>query len=181
MATSTKRVAPSSKQDAIAMLNADHRKVKSIFKKFEKLKKQDSGDAEKAELVQEACMELTVHAQLEEEIFYPAVREATGEDDLMDEAQVEHMSAKDFIAQLQSMRPGDEHYDAKFTVLGEYINHHVEEEEGEMFRKAKQANVDTASLGEQMLERKQALLAEHGVPQESTSRARAAKKTSGHR
>jgi hypothetical protein len=177
MATSAKRTARSSKQDAIAMLTADHKKVKSIFKKFEKLKKQDSGDAEKAELVQEACMALTVHAQLEEEIFYPAVREGTEEDDLMDEAQVEHMSAKAFIAELQSMQPGDELYEAKFTVLGEYVNHHVEEEEGELFHKAKRAKIDTAALGEQMMQRKQALLAEHGVAEESTPRARPAKKS----
>ena len=151
------------KNDAVAMLMADHKKVKSIFKQFERLQKQDAGDDEKAPLVQQACMELTVHAQIEEEIFYPAVREATGEDDLMDEAKVEHMTAKDLIAQLEAMQPGDDLYDAKFTVLGEYINHHVAEEEGDMFRKAKRAKVDTAALGQQMMERKQALLAEHGA------------------
>lgn len=181
MATSTKRAARSSKPDAIAMLTADHKKVKSIFKKFERLQKQDGGDAEKADLVQQACMELTVHAQLEEEIFYPAVRAATRDDDLMDEAQVEHMSAKDFIGQLQLMRPGSELYDAKFTVLGEYVNHHVEEEEGEMFRKAKRAKVDMASLGEQMSERKQALLAEQGVAEAPASGARTAAKKSVRR
>ena len=88
------------------------------------------------------------------EIFYPALREAMDEEDLMDEADVEHASAKELIAQLEQMRPGDDHYDAKVTVLAEYIDHHVKEEEGEMFTQARKADLDSAALGEELLARK---------------------------
>ncbi len=99
------------------------------------------------QLAEQICQMLTVHATAEEEIFYPAVRAADVDEDLLDEAEVEHASAKDLIAQIQSMSPEDDLYDAKVTVLGEYINHHVEEEEGEMFPKARRAKVDLVGLG----------------------------------
>jgi hemerythrin superfamily protein len=141
--------------DAIDILMADHKKVKALFKQFAKL---DEGDeAEKQEIVAQICQELTVHASIEEEIFYPAVREEIEEPDLMDEALVEHAGAKDLIAQLKQMSPGDDLYDAKVTVLGEQIDHHVEEEEGEMFPKAKKAKVDLEALGTQLTERKEEL------------------------
>ncbi len=147
--------------DAIALLMEDHKKVKKMFKDFEKLK-EDGDDGEKSELVAQICQELIVHTTVEEEIFYPAAREALSEDDedLLDEADVEHAGAKELIAQLQGMEPGDDHYDAKVTVLGEYIDHHVKEEEGEMFPKLKKAKLDTASLGTSMAERKQELMGE---------------------
>jgi hemerythrin superfamily protein len=151
--------APSSKAgetDAIAMLSADHTKVKALFKEFKNIK-DDGDDDEKSALVEQICAALTVHAELEEEIFYPAVREQIGDEDLMDEAEVEHAGAKDLIAQLESMDPGDDLYDAKVTVLGEQIDHHVKEEEGEMFPKVRKAKVDTASLGAEMAARKQEL------------------------
>lgn len=144
-------------QDALALLVEDHKNVKKMFKDFDKLKESDGSDEAKAALVEKICMELTVHAQVEEEIFYPAVREAIEDDDLMDEAEVEHAGAKDLIAQLEGMAPGDEHYDAKVTVLGENIEHHIEEEEGEMFPKAKKAKLDLADLGEQIAARKEEL------------------------
>ena len=146
--------------DAITLLTDDHKKVKKLFKDFEKLKEDDGTAKEKAALVKEICTELSVHAKVEEEIFYPAVREAIEDEDLMDEADVEHAGAKDLIAQLQSMKPGDDHYDAKVTVLGEYIDHHVKEEQEDMFVKAKKAEVDTVELGEQIAARKEELLAD---------------------
>ena len=141
--------------DAIAMLMADHKKVKSLFDQFKKMK--DGSEEEKAAVVEQICAELTVHAELEEEIFYPAVREKIGDEDLMDEALVEHAGAKDLIAQLENMNPGDDLYDAKVTVLGEQIDHHVKEEEGEMFPKVKKAKVDTTALGAEMASRKEEL------------------------
>lgn len=152
--------------DAIALLTQDHRKVQKIFREFEKAK--DQADAEAtAEMVRTACQELTIHAQIEEEIFYPALREALGDEgqDLLDEAEVEHESAKQLIGELERMSPGDDRYDATFTVLGEYVNHHIKEENGEMFPKAKQADIDLVALGKQMLRRKQEL--EAGRAEES--------------
>ena len=144
----------STKTDAIAMLKADHDKVKKMFKEFEKLDETE----EKSSLVRQTCAELKVHTQLENEIFYPAVREAIEDDDLMDEALVEHQAAEELISQLEQMEPGDEMYDAKFTVLGEYVDHHITEEQKEMFPKAKKAKIDLAGLGEQMMTRKQELM-----------------------
>lgn len=144
-------------QDAIALLKADHQAVEKLFKQFEKLKEKEGADSEKTDLVAQICNELTIHTEIEEEIFYPAVRKAIKEGDLMDEALVEHASAKDFIEQLQSMEPDDEFYDAKVTVLGEYVMHHVKEEEDEMFPKAKKAKLDMQSLGDEMSQRKESL------------------------
>ena len=115
---------------------------------------------EKEALAATICAELTVHAQIEEEIFYPAARDILDEEELIDEAVVEHASAKDLIAQLAEMSPDDDLYDAKIKVLGELIEHHVEEEEDEMFPKLKKAKLDTSSLGTQMVERKQELIDE---------------------
>lgn len=152
--------------DAIALLTADHKKVKGLFVRFEKLMEQEGVDDEKGDLAAQICNELTVHAQIEEDIFYPAVRDAIDDDDLMDEADVEHAGAKDLIAQIEAMQPGDELFDAKVVVLGEQIDHHIKEEEGEMFPQVKKASVDTVALGEQMLERKLELMAEMGLPNE---------------
>ena len=167
MATSSTKSADAKRRntetDAFALLTADHRTVKGLFKEFEKLSKEGDVDEEKAQLVRQICNELTVHAQVEEEIFYPALREAIDDEDLMDEADIEHASAKDLIAQLEGMEPGDDHYDARVTVLGEYVDHHVKEEEGEMFSKARKADVDAADLGAQIAERKEELKAELGI------------------
>lgn len=174
MATTKRASASEAKgQDAIEMLTADHKKVKDIFKQFEKLKEEDGAEEEKAALAQQVCNELKIHTQIEEEIFYPAVREAIDDDDLMDEAEVEHTGAKDLIEQLEAMQPSDDLYDAKVTVLGEEVEHHVEEEEGEMFPKVKKAKLDTAALGVQMLERKMALRAEMGLSEENEEGAAA--------
>src|SRR3954469_10381601 len=148
--------------DATTLLAKDHKDVKALFKRYEKLSKAEADGSERQELAEQICEMLTVHAQIEEEIFYPAVREADVEEDLMDEAEVEHASAKDLISQIRSMSPEDDLYDAKVTVLGEYINHHVEEEEGQMFPKARRAKVDLVGLAEQLTERKQQLMSETG-------------------
>jgi hemerythrin superfamily protein len=149
-------------EDAFALLSADHKRVKALFKEFESLK-EDGTDDQKADLVETICNELTVHAQIEEEIFYPALRDAIGDEDLMDEADVEHASAKQLIAQLEQLQVGGDHFDATVTVLGEYIDHHVKEEEGEMFSKARKADVDSAALGEEMTVRKAELKEELGI------------------
>ena len=153
-ATKTRARSTRKTPNAITMLTEDHAKVRKMFKQFEK-SHENMEDAEKAELVQQICMELTVHAQVEEEIFYPAAREAIEEQELLDEAEVEHASAKELISQLQGMEPGDELYDAKVTVLGEYVDHHVKEEEKQMFPKVRKARLDLEMLAEMIEERKQ--------------------------
>jgi len=145
------------KNDAIALLTDDHKKVKDLFEKFEKLS--DRSKVNKKKIADQICLELTVHAQVEEEIFYPAVRDPIKDDDLMDEAVVEHASAKELIAQISEMDPGDDLYDAKVKVLSEQIEHHVEEEEGEMFPKVRKSKVDLVALGEEMAARKEQLMA----------------------
>jgi hemerythrin superfamily protein len=166
MATAKKTSAEgASEEDAIAMLMADHKKVKRLFTEFDKLKEQESAE-DKAALVERVCTELKIHTALEEEIFYPAVRKAIDDGDLMDEALVEHSGAKSLIEQLEDASPDDDLYDAKVTVLGEQINHHVKEEEGEMFPKATKAKLDTAALGVKMLQRKSALLSELGLTED---------------
>ena len=150
-----------SPEDAIDMLVADHKRVANLFAEFQRLT--DEGrDSGKASVVAEICRALTIHTRLEEELFYPAARAATGDDDQMDEALVEHAGAKDLIAQLEAAAPGDDLYDAKVTVLKEQIDHHVEEEEGSMFPKARYSGLDTRKLGASMTARKTELL--RGVP-----------------
>ncbi len=144
------------KNNAITLLTEDHNKVKKMFKEFKKLAEKNDEEG-KEELATQICKELTVHAQLEEEIFYPAVRAAIDDDDLMNEAMVEHGSAKDLISQIQSMAVSDPMYDAVVTVLGEYINHHVEEEQNEMFPKVQKSDMDLEQLGLEIAERKEAL------------------------
>lgn len=138
--------------DAIALLKADHDNVKAMFERYEELG--DRALASKKKLAREICLELTKHAIAEEEIFYSAVREAVGDEDMVDEATVEHACAKDLIAQILSMEPSDDLYDAKVKVLSEQIEHHVEEEEDEMFPKAKKSGLDMAALGQAIQARK---------------------------
>lgn len=144
--------------DAIKLLKDDHKEVKNLFKEYESLET----DSDKQALADKICLALTVHAQIEEEIFYPATREAIDDDDLLDEAEVEHASAKQLIAEIQAMKAGDRLFDAKVTVLGEYIEHHVEEEEGEMFPEARDSDLDLKALGMQLAARKEELMAQAG-------------------
>lgn len=139
--------------DAIALLKHDHAEVKAMFKEYEELG--ERAFSSKHKLAEKICLELTKHAIAEEEIFYPAVRnDVASAEDMVDEATVEHASAKDLIAQIHSMDPHDDLYDAKVKVLGEYIDHHVKEEENEMFPQAKKAGIDLIALGEQIQQRK---------------------------
>lgn len=174
--------APASKPaGAIGLLTADHKAVKALFMDFEKLASNADADEQKTDLVEKICDELSVHAQIEEEIFYPAVRQAIADDDLLDEAQVEHATVKDLIAQLREMSPGDNLYNAKVKVLSEYIDHHVKEEEGEMFPKARNADLDTQALGAQMASRKEDLKAEAGMPDDDLRPPALAKRAKGNK
>ena len=143
-------------KDAIALLKADHEAVSQLFAEYETTR---SASNKKA-LVAEICTALSVHAQIEEEIFYPAVKTALKDKLLVPEATVEHAGVKDLIAQLQGVEPDGEMYDAKVKVLSEYVKHHVKEEQNEMFPKAKAASLDLAELGARMATRKDALLAQ---------------------
>ena len=142
--------------DAIALLKADHKEVAEMLEKFE------TARSTKAKLGQQICRALTVHAQIEEEIFYPAAREALGEEgkDLLDEAKVEHNSLKDLIGQIEGSGPDDELFDAHVTVLGDYVKHHVKEEEGELFPKLRKSDMDLVEVGAQLAARKKELMAE---------------------
>lgn len=151
-----------SDSDAIELLKADHKAVRELFSEYEALAKDDADESEKQALAAQICAELTVHAQIEEELFYPALREAIEEQDLIDEAEVEHSTARDLIAQIEGMEPDEELFDAKVTVLGEYVNHHVEEEEKEMFKLAKKSGLDLAGLGAALAERRDELKDELG-------------------
>src|ERR1700760_4085964 len=141
------------RNDAIALLKADHRKVEELFEKYE------TARSKKSDIAKEICMELTIHTMIEEEIFYPACRQAGVESDMLDEANVEHDGAKVLIAELENGSPDDEYYDAKVKVLSEEIKHHVKEEEkrGGIFTEARGTDLDLDALGEQLLARKEQL------------------------
>ena len=146
--------------DAIALLKADHRKVEELFEKFEKT----GSAATRQKLCHEICTELKIHTMIEEEIFYPALRGKI-EDDTLDEAYVEHDGAKVLVNDLESASPDDDFYDAKVTVLSEEVKHHVREEEMAkegMFAQARAADVDLIALRDQLMARKQELIAQAG-------------------
>ena len=145
---------PAAAQDAIALLKADHETVSGLFEEYEKA----NTSKKKKALVAAICTELTVHTQIEEEIFYPAIKAALKDKLLVPEATVEHAGVKDLIAQLEGVEPEGEMYDAKVKVLSEYVKHHVEEEHDEMFPKVKASSLDLVELGAQMAARKADLL-----------------------
>jgi hemerythrin superfamily protein len=144
---------------AIALLKKDHREVEGYFEQYEELK----DDNAKAELAEKICTALRVHTQIEEEIFYPTARQATQDNDLLDEALVEHAGAKHLIAEIESMEIGDDLYDAKITVLGEQIKHHVKEEEEELFPEVEDSKMDVVAVGKQMAARKTQLMGQIGL------------------
>ena len=145
--------------DAITLLETDHREVEDLFEGFEAA----DSDADKDAIAQKICLALKVHAQIEEELFYPPAREKTGDADLVDEALVEHMGAKTLIAQIEAMKPGQPLYDAKVKVLSEQIRHHVEEEESELFPEVRETRIDLDALGTKLAARKAELLEQHAA------------------
>ncbi|HSV84089.1 MAG TPA: hemerythrin domain-containing protein [Ramlibacter sp.] len=150
-------------KDACDLLDADHRAVKRMFKDYEELtgSRARSAAQKKLDLARQICHELTVHAQIEEEIFYPALRAAFKDTDLLAEAEVEHQTAKDLIAQIEGMDEADEMFDAKVTVLGEYIDHHVKEERNEIFPKARSTRrLDLVAMRDELMQRKEELMGE---------------------
>ena len=158
LGVAAKKAAAPRSSNAVALLTADHRDVKRLFKAYEKLVKTGADGGERQTLARQICQMLTLHATVEEEIFYPAARAALPDQDLLDEATVEHASAKDLIAQIASMKADEPLFDAKVTVIGEYIEHHVQEEEGEMFPKCRASDMNLKALGASMATRKQQLL-----------------------
>jgi hemerythrin superfamily protein len=150
-------------KDACDLLDADHKNVMKMFKEYEELTNSRARSAaqKKMDLARQICMELTVHTQIEEEIFYPAVRAAIKDTDLLDEAAVEHQSAKELIAQLEAAGEADDMFDAKVKVLGEYVNHHIKEERGEIFPKARAARkLDLVAMRDELETRKEEVMSE---------------------
>ena len=158
-------------RDAIALLKQDHRTVSALFEEFEK-----ADEEEQSAIAQRVCQLLTVHAQIEEELLYPAAKEAfAGEEegeDLVNEAEVEHGSAKELIAKIEGMTSDDEHFKATVTVLGEYIKHHVKEEEGELFPQLKKTELDLKELGGRLADRKYALMEQLGIEEQEPAQPR---------
>ena len=146
--------------DAVTSLMRDHRRVEELFKQYEAAK---DDDAKKQNIFQQINLELKVHTQIEEEIFYPASRPYVDEQDTVNEAIVEHQSAKELMAQLEKMEPSDDFYDAKVKVLQEMIEHHVEEEEGEYFPECRKSEMDLKTIGKEMDARKEELMGELGL------------------
>ena len=173
----TSRQSGEDARDAISLLRADHANVLDLFEQFRDIR-HELDEQEKDALVARICGELIVHTAVEEEMLYPEARAALGEDDLFDEATVEHAAAKDLIAQLGEMEPGDDLYDAKVSVLGEYVKHHIQEEQDRIFPRLREAAVDLDALGERLAQRKAELMDEIGLadldalmPREITARA----------
>lgn len=147
--------------DAIKLLKDDHKQVKGWFQEFDKA----DDDIRKQQLADMICLALSVHSQIEEEIFYPAAYEALEDDDLLDEAEIEHASAKVLVSDIMASKVGEPLFDARVTVLGEYVAHHVEEEENELFAECRSSDMDLKALGEQMAARKGELMAGNGAGQ----------------
>jgi hypothetical protein len=148
--------------EVLDMLKEDHARVKKAFRDAQKLDSEEDQE-ELQMIVEQTCAELEVHARLEEELFYPAVRGAIKETELIDEAEVEHESAKALIAQLRAMTPADEKYAPTFKVLGEYVKHHIKEEEKEMFEQLNRSRIEWEELQQQMLTMRETLMSEMGL------------------
>jgi hemerythrin-like domain-containing protein len=136
--------------DALALLQGEHEHVRRLFARYESLRGLDDAEETMAELVDDLCDALIIHTMIEEELFYPALRAALGDDELLDDAELEHAGARELISQLEVMYPGDEHFDATLAVLFEEVAHHIAQEEGEMFEAARTAGIDLVALGERL-------------------------------
>lgn len=161
----TSRANSEAREEILNLLKEDHKRAKKAFRDFEKMDHQDEEACQ--ELVTRTVAELEIHAEIEEDLFYPAVRNALSDDALINEAEVEHMTFKTLIAQLKEMDPSDEKYTATFTVLGEYVKHHVKEEESEMFQGLSRARLDWTGLLEEANQLRQDLMAKRGLIQPS--------------
>ena len=147
-------------KDALQLLMAEHREVKAMFQQYQQLADAGGKGDERMLLASQICVALTLHTQVEEEILYPAARTVlTRDEDIVDEAYVEHAGAKSLIAQIKTMTSDQPLFDAKVKVLGEYIDHHVKEEENEFFPKLRKTSLDLAAMGERIAARKQQLMA----------------------
>ena len=169
--TSTSGRSTDAPRDAIALLKQDHRTVSQLFEEFEK-----ADEEEQAAIAQRVCQLLTVHAQIEEELLYPQAKEALeGEEeseDLVNEAEIEHGSAKELIAKIEGMSSGDDHFKATVTVLGEYVKHHVKEEETELFPQLRKTELDLKDLGNRLADRKFALMEQMGIEEQEPAQPR---------
>lgn len=154
--TTKKTSASSRQQDAIQLLKADHREVERLFKDFQKAR----GEDRKQQLSERICMELMIHTEIEEEIFYPQCREVLGDDEIVNESLVEHQAAKDLIGEIRGMAASDEMFDARMQVLQEQIEHHVDEEEKKLFPQIQKTDMDLKGVGRQLAERKEELQAQ---------------------
>jgi len=169
--------------NAVEILKQDHDEVEKLFDQYEDAKDENNAEL-KAEIVAAVCKALTIHAQIEEELFYPALRRQEEDaSDLVDEAAVEHQTLKNLVAELLDATPGDHLYDAKVKVLSEYVKHHVKEEEGEMFPMARKADIDLDALGKKLRERKGELESAPARATRRTSRTatKSAASTNGRR
>ncbi|MDD5578304.1 MAG: hemerythrin domain-containing protein [Methylobacter sp.] len=178
MSRTKKHETETNEMDALELLTADHREVKDFFEKYKKLTGNDADAEQRGELADRICQALSVHAQIEEELFYPAMREEINADDLLDEAEVEHATVKELVEQIMSSEPDEPLFDAKVTVLGEYVAHHVKEEEEQLFPKAKKAKLDLEELGQDLAARKTELMDEEDTVKEDKRPASAARSSS---
>jgi hemerythrin superfamily protein len=169
MARSTQQRSSDAPRDAIALLKQDHRTVSALFEEFEK-----ADDEEQSSIAQRVCQLLTVHATIEEELLYPAAKEAFDDedDDMVNEAEVEHASCKELIAKIEGMTSDDEHFTATVKVLSEYIKHHVKEEENQLFPQLKKTELDLKELGTRLADRKFALMEQMGIEEQEPEQPR---------
>lgn len=180
MPRTTRSTRPAKSANALELLKTDHATAKKLFKQFEKCKQSDDNEG-MLEVARAVCNALSIHAQIEEEIFYPALREAGDADDALDEANVEHSHLKEIVGELEASEPGDDLFEARVKVLSEYVQHHANEEESTLFSKARKARLDLEALGEQLAARKAELEGDQPPAEMNLLAARSKSKRNGQR